>query len=153
MSTRMRIITLIMALSMLLAVVACGLGATSTVPVGDFECAILMVLPDGANNIVILNFTITPEKKIGDWTIFDFGTRSVSMGDAIGEASLTGNAVQFALTSPSGLKVSYKINGTIESAHKMTGDYSFDYGSNYGVVADKFECDLTPPTAQPTSAP
>ena len=99
---------------------------------------------------MILGFTITPEHKIGDWTIFDFGTRTVSMGDGFGKSSLNGNAIQFELTNNSnGMNITYKINGTIVSAHKMTGDYNFDYGSSYGVVADKFDCDLTPP-ATPT---
>jgi len=50
------------------------------------------------------------------------------------------------------MNITYKINGTIVPPHEMTGSYSFDYGSSYGVVADKFDCDLTPPAAQSTPA-
>lgn len=156
MNTRRQIIVIV-ALCTLITASGCGFGQflpaqTPAVPTGQFKCSIPIAL-QGTNDIVILSFTITPDHKIGDWSIFDFGTRSVSIGDAIGQSSLIGNAVTFALTDPSGTNITYKINGTIESAHKMTGDYNFDYGSSYGVAADKFDCDLTPPTVQTTPTP
>jgi hypothetical protein len=156
MNTKIRIVLILMALCMLWAASACGFKATPAVSAGDFGCTILISLPGAITDIVILSFTITPDQKIGDWSIFDFGTRSVSFGNGFGQSSLNGNVIQFTLTdSSNGRYITYKINGTIESVHKMTGDYSFDYGSSYGVAADKFECDLTPPTAQstPTTVP
>jgi hypothetical protein len=143
-----------MALCTVLAVSGCALFGslhtpTPVVPAGDFKCSIPITL-QGTNDIVILSFTFTPEKKIGNWSIFDFGTRSISFGEGIGQSSLNGNAVQFTLTdSSNGNHITYKINGTIVSAQKMTGDYNFDYGSRYGVAADKFDCDLTPSTPTP----
>ncbi len=127
---------------------------TPAVLVGDFSCSIPLTI-QGQNNMVILGFTITPEHKIGKWSLFDFGTRTISFpqsnpnGDAI-----PGNAIQFTLKNwNNGMNITYKINGTIVSAHEMTGDYSFDYGSSYGVVADKFDCDLTPPARRTTPTP
>jgi hypothetical protein len=159
MNTRIRIVVVIVALCTLLAALGCGFGElsgslhtpTPAVPVGDFECSIPVTLV-GANDIVILGFTITPEQEIGNWTIFDFGTGRISIGYGFGQSSLNGNAVQFTLTDSSN-GITYEINGTIASARKMTGDYNFDYGSRLGVAAGQFDCDLTPPAEQTTPAP
>ena len=77
MNTRIRIMVISMALCTLLATSGCGFGQligsihTTGVPAGDFSCSIPVTI-QGNNDIVILGFTITPEHKIGDWTIFDF---------------------------------------------------------------------------------
>lgn len=147
MNTRTRIVLIIMMLVILLATSACGTSATITAPEGKFSCSISIPL-QGTADLVALNFTITPDQKIESWSIFDLGTRRMILGDAVGQSSLTGNTVTFALTDSSST-ITYKINGMIESTHKMTGDYTIDYGSPYGVVADKFECNLISPTPTP----
>ena len=61
------------------------------VPVGSYSCTIVVSL-QGQPDMVILGITITPDHTIGDWSIFDFATRTVSFGKG---APLNGNEVQF----------------------------------------------------------
>jgi len=157
MNTRVRAL-IILAVFTNLATLSCGVGQPlgRKFPAGDFQCAIPVAL-QGASDIVMLNFSITPEQKIGDWSIFDAGTRTVSLGAGFGESSLSGDSIQFTLEDvSSGAHVSYKINGALVALNKMSGDYNFDYGDRYGVATGKFDCDLaspnekTPQNAAPT---
>jgi hypothetical protein len=159
MNTRKRIVILITAFCTFLVASGCACGiapildklltSSSGVPVGHFSCTIPVAL-SGTTDIVILSFTITPDHKIDSWSLFDFGTRTVSFGQA-GKNSLNGTAVQFDLTAHSGMsQITYKINGNFSPGPKLSGDYTFNYGSSYGEVSNKFSCDLKmPATATP----
>ena len=133
------------AMFLVLVIVLALTGCSSSVPVGAFSCSIPVAI-QGQNDIVILSFTLTSTHSIKTWSLFDFGTRSVLFGEG-GKASLSGGAIQFNVTDRSfGNNFSYKINGTFVSSKKLSGDYDFNYGSSYGEVASKFDCDLAAKT-------
>jgi hypothetical protein len=140
-----------------LILVGCGSKQTShlnftptpNLPSGNFNCPIIFELSSGTNT-VFLGFTLSPDHQVSDWSVFDFGTRTFSMGIA-GKTNWTGNKLDFDLkTYTGGLNISYSFKGTIEPANKFSGDYQIDYGAQYGSVTGKFDCDLVPiPTSTP----